>query len=166
MVLVLVASCGVEFKTAANKNRDFPDFILGDFKYISADAAGRKEWELRAREAKMYNTKNQVYLYNLAVTFFNESNMIKSFVSANSGYVDKVTMHIFAEGKVKILSENQAILEANRVNWDNDKKIFYSDPEELVTLKRGNTVIVGYKMIADSGLKEVTIERMKANIKK
>lgn len=164
--VLLLCSCGIEFKTAANKNRDYPDFILGDFKYISADTAGNKEWELRAREAKMYNTKNQVYLYNLAITFFNESNMVKSFVSANSGYVDKQTMNIFAEGKVKILSENQAILEANRVNWDNNKKLFYSEPEELVTLKRGNTVIRGYKMIADSGLKEVTIERVKANIKK
>lgn len=165
-IVILLSSCGIEFKTAANKKRDFPDFILGDFKYISADTAGNKEWELRAREAKMYNTKNQVYLYNLAVTFFNESNMVKSFVSANSGYVDKQSMNIFAEGKVKILSDNQAVLEANRVYWDNNKKLFYSEPDELVTLKRGNTVIRGYKMIADSGLKEVTIERVKANIKK
>jgi LPS export ABC transporter protein LptC len=164
--ILILSGCTIEFKTGGDKNKDFPDFILGDFKYISADNSGKREWELRAREAKMYNVKNEVYLYNLAVTFFNESNYVKSFVSANSGYVDKVSMNIFCQGKVKILSENQATLEADQVYWDNKKKLFYSEPDELVTLRRGNTVMAGYKMVADAGLKEVTIEKVKANIKK
>jgi LPS export ABC transporter protein LptC len=164
--IIIVSGCTIEFKTGAEKTQDFPDFILGDFKYISADNSGKREWELRAREAKMYNVKNEVYLYNMAITFFNESNYVKSFVSANSGYVDKLTMSIFCQGKVKILSENQATLEADKVYWDNKKKLFYSQPEELVVLKRGNTVIAGYKMVADAGLKEVTIEKVRANIKK
>jgi LPS export ABC transporter protein LptC len=96
--VLIFTGCTIEFKTGTDKNKDFPDFVLGDFKYISADESGKREWELRAREAKMYNTKNEVYLYNMAVTFFNESNYVKSFVSANSGYVDKISMNIFAQG--------------------------------------------------------------------
>ncbi len=166
ILLLPMVSCGINFKTQTTGSRDYPDFILGDFKYISADLTGLREWELRAREAKMYNAKNEVYLYNLAITFYNESNRVKSFVSANHGYVDKVSMDIYAEGKVKILSDNQAVLEANRVNWDNTKKVFFSAPDELVTLRRGNTVVLGYKMVADSGLKEVRLEQVQADIKK
>ncbi len=162
--LFFIFGCSIKFKTNLNRDRDYPDLILNDFKYISAETSGKREWELRASEAKMYNTRNQVYLYNLVMTFFNESNTIKSFLSANSGFVNKDNMNLIAEGKVKILSDNKAILEANRVYWDNKKKIFYSDPDEFVTLIRGNTIISGYNMIADSELKEVTIERGKAKI--
>lgn len=166
ILLTLIESCTINFKNPTNKNRDFPDLVLGDFKYISADINGRKEWELRASEAKMHNTKNEIYLYNMAMTFFNPNNSVKSFLSANSGYVNKENANVYAEGKVKILSENQAMLEANKVYWDNKKKIFYTDPEDLVTLRRGNTIITGYKMVADAELKEVVMERGKANIKK
>ena len=164
LCLFLIQGCSINFKTNTNIIKDLPDLTLGDFKYVCADKAGIREWELRASEAKIYNSKNQVYLYNLVMTFYNESNIIKSFLSANSGFVNKDNMNLFAEGKVKILSENQAILEANKVNWDNTKKQFYSEPSEFVTLKKGNTIISGYNMVADSDLKEVTIERGKANI--
>ncbi len=163
---LLLFSCAINFKNPTNKNRDFPDFVLGDFKYVSADLTGKKEWELRASEAKMYNTKNEIYLYNLAMTFFNPNGTVKSFLAANAGYVNKDNANVYAEGKVRILSENQATLEANKVYWDNSKKLFYSDPDELVTLKRGNTIIRGYKLIADAGLKEVTLEKAKGDIKK
>ncbi len=162
--IFFIQGCSINFKTSTNTVNNLPDLTLGDFKWVYADKAGIREWELRASEAKIYNSKNQVYLYNLVMTFYNESNVIKSFLSANSGFVNQDTMNLFAEGKVKILSENQAILEANKVNWDNTKKQFYSEPDEFVTLKKGNTIISGYKMVADSELKEVTIERGKAKI--
>ena len=112
----------------------------------------------------MYNTKDEVFLFNLTMTFFNEYNQIKSFLSANSGYINKKTMNVFAEGKVKILGENESIMEANKVYWNNDKKLFYSEPEELVTIKRGNTVITGYKMVADKELKDVKLETVAGTI--
>jgi LPS export ABC transporter protein LptC len=159
-------SCTVFFKNPENKNKDFPDLVLGDFKYESADDAGVKEWELRASEAKIYDQKKEIYLYNMAMTFFNADGSMKSFLAANGGYVDQEKLNIYAEGKVKILSDNQSTLEANKVYWNNDKKLFYTDPEELVTLKRGNSVVRGYNLQADSGLKQVTLYNGKGNIKK
>jgi len=155
----------LQFKNPTERSRDYPDFVLGDFKYVSADIAGQKEWELKASEAKMYNEKNEIYLYNLAMTFFNPDGSVKSFLAANGGYVNKNTANVYAEGKVKILSENQSILEANKVYWDNSKKVFYTEPDELVYLRRGNTVVKGYNLVADSELKQVTLDKTKGDIK-
>ena len=163
--LFLFEGCAISFKSATNKNRDFPDQVLGDFKYISADAQGQKEWELRASEAKMYNSKNEVYLFNLVMTFYNWDGTVKSFLSANNGLIQMETMNVFTEGKVKILSENRSMMEANKVYWDNKKKQFYTAPEELVTLWRGNSVTRGYNMVADNELKQVTMDNPKANLR-
>ncbi len=161
-----LCSCAVIFKNPTNKNTEFPDLVLGDFKYESANLSGTKEWELRASEAKMYNPKNEIFLYNLAMTFFNPDGTVKSFLAANGGYVNKITTDVYAEGKVKILSDNQSTLEANKVYWDNKKKIFYTDPDDLVTLTRGNSVIRGYNLLADAGLKQVTLEKGKGKVSK
>jgi LPS export ABC transporter protein LptC len=166
MCLLVLASCSIKFKTATTNSRDYPDFVLGDFKYISADAYGDREWELRASEAKMYNASNNAYLNNIAMTFYNSDGSIKSFLSANSGYVDKTSMNVYAEGNVKILSENETTLETEKVYWDNTKRSFYSEPNSLVTVKRGNSILRGYKMTSDEALKEVVIENVQANVKK
>lgn len=161
----LCCSCGVQFKNTANQNKDYPDLLLGEFKYISADSSGRREWELRAREAKMYQDKNEIYLVNLSVTFFGPSNNIQSYLSANEGFINKSTMMVFAKGKVVILSEQEASLEANQIYWDNNRKLFYTTPDELVTLRRGNTVTRGYKLTADANLKEAVIEDPKTDMR-
>jgi LPS export ABC transporter protein LptC len=166
LAILFTSGCSVKFKNPTNKNRDYPDFVLGNFRYVSSDTTGKREWELRAQETKMYNTKNDVYLYNLAMTFYNADNSVKSFLSANSGYVDKITMNIFAEGKVKIYSQNQAILETEKIHWNNDKKLFFTDPGILVTFIKGNSIQKGYNMMGDEGLQEVRIENINANVKK
>ena len=158
VLLIFSSACSIKFKANTAKNREFPDIILGDFKYTSSDQNGKREWELRASEAKMFNARNQVFLYNMGMTFFNPDNSVKSYLSANSGFINKDSMDVYAEGKVRIYSENQALLEANKVYWDNQKKLFYSEPQELVSLRRGNSVVTGYKMVADAELKEVSLE--------
>lgn len=164
LVFNLFSSCTLKFRSWKGKLRDYPDLVLSDFRYISADNAGRREFEIKASDALMYNSKDEVYLYNLTMTFFNENNSIKSFLSANSGYINKKTMNVFAEGKVQILSDNETTLMANKVFWENDRKQFYSEPTEKVTIKKGNSIITGYKMVADEGLKEISLESFGAGI--
>jgi LPS export ABC transporter protein LptC len=164
-IMFLATACGIKFKNGTSRSREFADFILGDFKYISANNSGQREFEIKASEALMYNTRNEVFLYNMAMSFYNSKNQLKSFVSANSGYINKMTMNVFAEGKVKILGENHAVLEANKVYWDNTRKLFYTDPEELVTIRHGNTVITGYKLLADNTLREVKLETVSGDIR-
>lgn len=165
-LILIISGCGIRFKDTSHRRNEVADVVLSDFQYTSADSRGRREWVLKASEAKMFNQKNEIKLYNMAMTFYGAGNQIQSFLSANYGFVNKQTLQVYAEGNVKILSEQQAVLTAEKVFWDNDKKLFYTEEEELVTIQRGGTLIRGYNMKADSALKEVTIERVVADIDK
>ncbi len=166
ILLLALSSCGVKFKNTSHKRNELPDAVLGDFKYTSANSMGQREWDIKATDAKMYNTKNEIELYNMAMTFYDAENNIQSFLSANFGFVNKATLQVYAEGNVKILSKQHAILSANKVFWNNDIKQFYTKEDELVTITRGNTVINGYNMKTDAELKEVVIEKVVADVVK
>ncbi|MGC8764853.1 MAG: LPS export ABC transporter periplasmic protein LptC [Brevinematia bacterium] len=161
---LLLLSCGVSFKSASLNDRDLPDQVLSEFKYISSDLKGRKEWELLASMAKSYNQKNEIILENLSIKFFHSDGKIKSFLSANKGYINIKTMDVYAEGNVKIYAENKAILEAGKVYWNNTQKKFYSESNQIVILYRGNSYVKGYNLIADTELKEVRMDNIYSEV--
>lgn len=164
-LLLIIFSCGVNFKSGSLRTRDYPDQVLSDFKYISSDKRGIKEWELFANVAKSYNNKNEILLENFSIKFYHPDGNIKSFLSANKGFINISTMNVFAEGNVKIYSENKALLEANKIYWDNQKKRFFSEPNQIVTLWRNNSYVKGYNLNADTELKEVTLDNVRSEVK-
>lgn len=161
---VVLAGCNVKFYENVVNLDNIPDSIIGGFKYLSLNPQGRKEWELKASNAKMFTEKDEVYLFNMTMTMYNEENQIESFVSGDYGFVDKISQDVVIEGHVKILSDNEVMMECNKVYWKNDEKLFYSETNDLVTLTRGRTVVHGYNMTADTGLEEVILENTTANV--
>ncbi len=164
LVVLLVPSCNIKFLDKRIEQTDVPDTIIGNFLYLSLNSLGKKEWELKASEAKMFNAKNEIYLYNLSLIFYDENNHVQSYLTGDQGFVNKATLNVFVEGHVRILSQNEAVMSANKVFWDNGRKLFYTEPEELVTITRGNTIVTGYEMEADSALKKVTFQKTAATL--
>ncbi len=162
--IFILVSCGVNFKSGSLKIKDFPDQVLSDFKYISTDRKGTKEWELFANLAKSYNEKNEILLENFSIKFYHPNGIVKSFLSANKGFINTHTMNVYAEGNVKIYAENKALLETTKIYWDNEKKIFYSEPGQIVTLWRNNSYVKGYNLKADTELKEVTLDNVSSEV--
>lgn len=162
--MTIFISCDIKFKAKADRE-ELPDFVIGDYKHISADNSGRKEFELKASRAKMYNAKNDIFLYNMTMIFYKKNGGVKSFLSADSGYANKASVDVVAEGNVKLLSDNKATLDANKVYWDNTKKIFYTHSNEMVTITRGSMVTRGYNLRTDNELKEVKLESPQTTIK-
>ncbi len=140
--------------------------IMGDFRYISVDEQGKREFIVKASEAKMYFPKNEVYLFNVTVTMYDKDNRISSFVSANKGFMHQTRHNIYFEGDVKILAERGDILMANKLYYNRKTHRFYSEPGDEVTLTRGDFVVNGQNMIADTSLNEVTMESTEAESKK
>ena len=163
--ILVVSGCGVSFKSGSLKDRGFPDQVLSEFKYISSDNSGNKEWELRASLAKSYNQKNEIILENLSITFFHSDGRIKSFLSANKGYINTQNMNVYAEGNVKIFSEGKALLETKKIYWDNNLKRFYSESNEIVILWRNNSYVKGYNLIADVELKEIRMDYIHSEVR-
>ena len=164
ILFLFLFACGVSFRSASLNDRDFPDQVLSEFKYISSDLKGRKEWELLASLAKSYNKKNEIILENLSIKFFHSDGKIKSFLSANKGFINIETMNVHAEGNVKIYAESKALLEASKVYWDNTKKKFYSESNQIVTLYRNNSYVKGYNFVADTELKEVYMDSVYSEV--
>ena len=164
--IIILAGCSIKLKSGKKVEGAVPDFIMGDFQYTSYSQSGKREWVLKSSEAKMFDSSSEIYLFNMTMTFYNPNNMIQSFLSSDEGYVNKKTKNVSASGNVKIFSENGAVLLCKKVYWDNTRKIFYSETNEQVTLEQGNTIIKGYKMKADSGLKQVQILDVTGVIKK
>jgi LPS export ABC transporter protein LptC len=157
ILFVSQTGCNIKLKSGKKTTGAIPDFIMGDFQYTSYDNNGKREWVLKSSEAKMFDASSEIYLFNLTMTFYSPNNTIQSFLSSDEGYVNKKTKNVSASGNVKIFSDNGSVLSSKKVYWENTKKHFYTETNEQVTLEKGKTIIKGYKMRADSGLKEVQI---------
>ncbi|OHD54598.1 MAG: LPS export ABC transporter periplasmic protein LptC [Spirochaetes bacterium GWF1_51_8] len=166
VIVILLSSCTIKLKSGKKTEGAVPDFIMGDFQYTSFSGSGKREWVLKSSEAKMFDSSSEIFLYNMTMTFYNPNNVMQSFLSSDEGYVNKKNKNVTATGNVKIFSENGAVLICKKVFWDNANRIFYSDTNEQVTLIQGKTVIKGYRMKADSGLKQVQILDVTGAIKK
>jgi lipopolysaccharide assembly outer membrane protein LptD (OstA) len=71
---------------------------------------------------------------------------------------------VIAEGNVKILASDTS-LETQRIQWDNTKKQFFSEPGVLVVVTRRGVKLQGYNLVADASLKEIRMEQINATIR-
>lgn len=165
MYFFIVASCGLK-EEQPERLLGMPSFLLSDFQYVSINTSGQKEWELRASEAVMYQNSDEVYIYNFTVGFYKLSNgmsVLDSILSANKGEINKKTLRVVAEGKVKIVA-SETSLETERIQWDNMRKLFFSDPGIAVLVRRRGVDLRGYSLVADASLKEIRMENIDAKI--
>ncbi|URA09801.1 LPS export ABC transporter periplasmic protein LptC [Thermospira aquatica] len=161
----LVSSCGLK-EAQAEKSLGLPNFLISDFKYVAINTMGQKEWELKASEAVMYQNSDDVFIYNFRVAFYRISNgveILDSILTANKGQVNKKSLLVIAEGNVRILA-SETSLETERIQWDNIKKLFFSEAGIPVVIQRGGTRLIGYNLVADASLKEIRMENIDAKI--
>lgn len=91
------------------------------------------------------------------MTLFSESNQIKSVLVANKGSIQQNIGNLIADGEVRIFSANQSELQTEKVYWDQNKELFYSETNKLVTYTRGSHKITGYDMVSDSALENIEL---------
>lgn len=164
-VLLLLMACGLK-EGQPDKTLGLPSFLLSDFKYVAISTTGQKEWELKASEAVMYKDSDDVFIYNFTVAFYRLTNGVEtldSLLSANKGQINKRTLLVIAEGKVRVLA-SETSLETERIEWDNTRKLFFSQPGVLVAVKRRGVFLQGYNLVADASLKELRMEQINATV--
>jgi len=167
VLVLLLFSCGMK-NNQPEKSLGLPSFLLADFQYVSINITGHKEWELRASEAAMYQNSDEVFIYNFTVAFYKNSNgmdVLESVLSANKGRVNKQSLLVIAEGGVKILA-SETSLETERIQWDNTKKLFFSQEGMPVIVHRKGVQLKGYNLVADASLKEIRMENIDAKIQR
>ncbi len=79
------------------------DIEIQNFK-VTHEGTGGKEWEIKAKEAKVRNKENQIILSDVNVTM-NMSHNRETTISADSGTIDRETNDIQLEGNVKFKAD-------------------------------------------------------------
>ena len=156
-LLIFITSCGIKLERNDREQRNLPAASMQDFLYTYTEKSGFREWEIKAAQANTYDKSDIVYLYNFTMTLFSESNQIKSVLVANKGSIQQNIGNLIADGEVRIFSANQSELQTEKVYWDQNKELFYSETNKLVTYTRGSHKITGYDMVSDSALENIEL---------
>jgi LPS export ABC transporter protein LptC len=93
-------SLPVETLKAIGKNVNIE---VENFK-VTHEALGSKEWEIKAKEAKVKNEENKIFLTDVNVTLNIDKNR-KSTISAETGTINQKTKDIQLEGNVKFKAD-------------------------------------------------------------
>jgi LPS export ABC transporter protein LptC len=93
-------SLPVETLKAIGKNVNIE---VENFK-VTHEALGNKDWEIKAKEAKVKNEENKIFLTDVNVTL-NIDETRKSTISAETGTINQKTKDIKLEGNVKFRAD-------------------------------------------------------------
>ena len=117
--IILFAVCGLVIAFGASlyghfKNKSFPiqveftdegiDVQIQDFK-VEHESSGRKDWEIKAKTAKINNEKQRIDLDQVHITYNLKDNQ-KSYISADKGVMNQETKDIELEGNVRFTLES------------------------------------------------------------
>ena len=164
IVLFGLTSCSQEDLTLSELNlkQNFtstgtgPEQELKKFNIVQTND-GQKEWELEAKEAKIYEEKKQAIAKNIKVKFF-EKDSITSILTAKTGKINSESGDMEVEGNVIINSvAEETKIETEKLRYIAKEKKIVSD--EFIKQTRPNTIITGYGLEADTSLEKVIIKR-------
>lgn len=94
----------VEILKTMSKNVDIE---IENFK-VTHDVSGTKDWEIKAKEAKVRNKESKIIMTDVNVTLNSNKNR-KSTISADTGTINRETKDILLEGNVKFKADASSI---------------------------------------------------------
>ena len=107
----------IEILKTLSKNVDIE---IKNFK-VTHDVSGNKDWEIKAKEAKVRNKESKIIMTDVKVTLNSAKNR-KSTISADTGTLNRKTKDILLEGNVKF--------KADAISFFGQPKKQDSEPQE------------------------------------
>jgi len=163
--LLIACGCGREEPGARAVERDkpLPDQVITDFR-LTETASGKKEWNMSARRAYIYDSRGLIETEGMEVGFYDEEGEIKSTLVADRGVINRGTDDMEARGHVTVTSNSGVTLHTETLNWISKTRRIVSD--DSVRVVRGGDVLtgVGFRGEPDLGSFEI-LRDMKATIR-
>ena len=122
---------------------------------IIEEKNGKKVWELNAESIEADTAGKLVYLKKITGTFYQEKGG-KVDIVAQEGALDTKTHDITLQGDIKATSSDGAVFTAPQGRYEEQTKTFYGTGG--ITLTRGDTIITGDKIDADTALEKVKVQ--------
>lgn len=157
LLILLAGACAEEATVPVVEDpAEAPDQILWDFTTTESDS-GRLIWVLKAREARVFNTRKEVEATALRVDMYGEQRTVTSTLTADSGVIDQRTGAMTVSGRVHVRSHEGYELFTSVLHWDKRREIFHT--EAFVEVHHGDNLYTGYDMICDRNLDSLSIQR-------
>lgn len=121
------------------------DVSIENFHLIE-EKEGKKQWELNADKAEIFNSKGITRLRNIRMIFFQESGNELS-VSADRGIIQNSNNNVDLMGNIKVTNLDGYKLRTEKLKWISDKKTIRTDGE--VEISGVDLKITGKKMTVD-----------------
>lgn len=117
----------------------------------------RKQWELEAQEAQIYEKTNRAIAKDIRVKFF-EDESVSSILTAERGTLNTDSGDMEVEGNVVVTSLVQKTkIETEKLRYIAKEEKIVSD--EFVKQTREDAIITGYGLETDPGLRKVVIKK-------
>ncbi|HEY5133253.1 MAG TPA: LPS export ABC transporter periplasmic protein LptC [Candidatus Krumholzibacteriaceae bacterium] len=164
LLIALVFAVSIFVLSCQGKNKgqgtlataDVPDQEFNDFTTAESDS-GLVKWMLKAPVARVYNARRLLVTDTPHIEFFDKQGSLASVLTSDKGEYNQVTHDLTALGKVVVTSQEGYVLETESLVWVNGSGEIHS--EDFVKFTRGNDVLTGYGLRADTGLRDVEIQR-------
>ena len=122
---------------------------------IIEEKNGQKVWELNAESIEVDASGKLVSLKKLKGIFYQEKGG-KVDIIAQEGILDTKTHNITLQGDIKATSSEGAVFTAPQGRYEEQTKTFFGTGG--ITLIRGDTIITGDKIDADTNLEKVKVQ--------
>lgn len=153
LVLGLGAGCSQELPSIRlTGNGSEPTLLFEGFHMVSTQK-GEREWDFYARAAQIFEREELARAQDIKVVYWREGRAV-STLTARRGFLQTETRRIRAEQDVVMVSD-QGVLRTEMLQWDNVKGLITTD--QAVTVERGQDVLTGVGLEADSELKHVEV---------
>lgn len=132
-----------------------PDHVIEGFVLVET-VSGERRWVLAAERAISYEEKDEIYTFDITVDFYDEEGAHYSQLTAERGTYDSVTSDMEAIGDVVVTSDEGAVLETDRLRWNNREEAITSDGPVRIT--KEDVVLTGRGFESDPSLEHITIK--------
>jgi LPS export ABC transporter protein LptC len=160
LIIFSVSGCGKSTKIqpklpVSGSIEDIPNFVMEGFKMKSTDK-GKVKWEITARAAQIFELKKKAYAQSVIMVHHDETDK-KTILYGDRAEINTDTNFMVITGNVKAVSSEGAIIQTQKLFWDDKLKKMYTDDE--VTITRQGSVLRGIGFESDAGFKNVEIKR-------
>jgi LPS export ABC transporter protein LptC len=157
--LLVFSACSLLFGESESEDEEveggierYPDLIMRGFIRSAVDQRGNLLWQIKAREGRVFNDSNHIYLTDFIFYSFDENDgSLRSTLRARRGFMDNNTETLTARLDVVLRSENGRVLETEEAHANNRERIIYNEILNRITQEDG-TVMIGTHLWAHSDL--------------
>lgn len=134
---------------------DMPSYESWNFDMRFYGSKGRLSAILYADHQRQYEEKNLTFLTKMKVDFYDSTQNISTWLTADSGKVDKNIGMTYAIGNVIAMNDSGTVLKTDQLAWrDRDQKIV---TDKFVTVTSKKEDIQGYGFESDQHIRNWTI---------